>query len=214
MIFQPGADQRFWQILVGSTLALGLLLTASYLALRPEFTRVGYTPEQPVPFSHQLHAGKLGMSCIYCHTNVEQSPHATVPNAQTCMNCHQTIKPTSPLLSKVRESYDKGIPIEWKRVHRLPDYVFFNHAQHVNRGVGCVSCHGQVNEMAVVTHEKPLSMGWCLDCHKHPDTKLRPPLEATNMLWKPPHEGSKDFADKMKQQLNVNPPQSCQGCHR
>src|SRR5580765_5441026 len=186
MIFQPGADRLFRQILVGSVLFIGLLSAAAYCALRPEFTRVGYAPEQPVPFSHELHAGKLGMSCVYCHSNVERSPHATVPNSQTCMNCHQTSKPTSPLLSPVRESFAKGTPVELKRVHRLPDYAYFNHAQHVNRGVGCVSCHGQVNEMPVVTHEKPLSMTWCLSCHKHPEPNLRPLEEVTNMQWKAP----------------------------
>jgi Cytochrome c7 and related cytochrome c len=214
MIFQPRADQLFRQIFVGSVLILGLLGAAAYCALRPEFTRVGYAPEQPVPFSHELHAGRLGMSCIYCHANVERSPHATVPNTQTCMNCHQTIKANSPLLSPVRESFAKGVPLEWKRVHRLPDYAYFNHAQHVNRGVGCVSCHGRVNEMPVVAHEKPLSMGWCLNCHKHPEGNLRPPEVAANMQWKPPQEGREDFARKMQQQLNVKPPQSCQGCHR
>jgi hypothetical protein len=214
MIFQPRADRLFRQILVGSTLVLCFFGAVAYCALRPEFTRVGYAPEQPVPFSHELHVGKLGMSCVYCHSNVERSPHATVPNTQTCMNCHQTIKANSPLLSKVRESYEKGVPVEWERVHRLPDYAYFNHAQHVNRGIGCVSCHGQVNEMPVIVHEKPLSMGWCLSCHRHPDSNLRPPGEATNMLWKPPQEGPQEFAQKMKQQLNVNPPQSCQGCHR
>jgi hypothetical protein len=214
MIFQPRADQRFRQFLVASVLGLGLLGVAAYLALRPEFTRVGYAPEQPVPFSHQLHVGQLGMSCVYCHTNVERSPHATVPNTQTCMNCHQTIKTNSPLLSPVRESFAKGTPVEWKRVHRLPDYVYFNHAQHVNRGVGCVSCHGQVNEMAVVVHEKPLSMSWCLSCHKHPEANLRPPGEAANMHWKSPQPDGEEFAKQMQQKLNVNPPQSCQGCHR
>jgi hypothetical protein len=214
MIFQPHANRLFWQILVGSVLAFGLLAVAAWCALRPEFTRVGYAPEQPVPFSHQLHVGKLGMSCVYCHSNVERSPHATVPDTQTCMNCHQTVKATSPLLSKVRESYEKGIPVEWKRVHRLPDYAFFNHAQHVNRGIGCVSCHGQVNEMPVVAHEKPLSMGWCLSCHRHPEPNLRPPGEAANMQWKPSQEASPEFGQEMKKQLNVSPPQSCQGCHR
>jgi len=214
MIFQSRADQVFWQVLISAALALGLLGTASWAALRPEFTRVGYAPEQPVPFSHELHAGKLGMSCVYCHSNVERSPHAAVPDTQTCMNCHQTIKSNSPLLSLVRESFDKGTPVEWKRVHRLPDYAFFNHAQHVNRGVGCVSCHGQINEMPVVVHEKPLSMGWCLNCHRHPEPNLRPPLEATNMAWKRPLEDPHLFGEKMNQKLNVNPPQSCQGCHR
>jgi hypothetical protein len=214
MIFQRGADQRFWQVLLGGVLGLGLLVSAAYCALRPEFTRVGYAPDQPVPFSHQLHAGDLGMSCVYCHSNVERSPHATVPDTQTCMNCHTTIKATSPLLSQVRESYEKGVPIEWKRIHRLPDYAFFNHAQHVTRGIGCVSCHGQVNEMPVVSHEKPLSMGWCLNCHRHPEANLRPPGETANMLWKAPQEGPQEFGTKIKQQLNINPPQSCQGCHR
>src|SRR4029077_5015380 len=145
--------------------------------------------------------------CVYCHTNVERSPHTTVPDSQTCMNCHQTIKSNSPVLSKVRESHDKRLPVEWKRVHLLPDYAFFNHAQHVDRGVGCVSCHGQVNELPVITHEKPLSMMWCLHCHKHPEPNLRPPAEAANMHWKPQGD-AESFAGGMQEQLHVKPPQS------
>ena len=214
MIFQPHSNRLFWQILASCVLAITFLATASWCALRPEFTRVGYAPEQPVPFSHELHTGSLGMSCIYCHSNVEQSPHATVPDTQVCMNCHRTVKAASPLLSEVRASFDKGFPVEWKRVHRLPDYAFFNHALHVNRGVGCVSCHGQVNEMRVIEHEKPLSMSWCLSCHRHPESHLRPAAEATNLFWKPPATGQKEFGFTLKEQLHVNPPQSCQGCHR
>lgn len=213
MIFTPCADSMLRQALVGGVLAVGLSVGAVYYYSMPRYTRVGYTPAQPVAFSHELHAGKLGMSCIYCHSEVERTSVANVPNTQTCMNCHQTIKANSPALAAVRDSWQNGTPVHWKQVYRLPNYAYFNHSLHVTRGVGCVSCHGQVNEMPVVTHEKPLSMGWCLNCHRHPERNLRPADQVTNMAWKP--EGNpEEVGKKLKDELNVFPPQSCQGCHR
>lgn len=196
---------------MGAALAIGVV----WYYFTPKYTRVGYSPEQPVLFSHELHAGKLGMSCLYCHTNIENSPHANVPSTQTCMSCHTQIKANSPLLSPVRESWSSGDPVAWKRIHKVPDYAYFNHALHINRGVGCVSCHGQVNEMKVVYEAKPLSMGWCLECHLKPENHVRPAEEALNMNWKPPSDKSQaEVGRQLIEQFQIKPGQNCQGCHR
>ena len=179
----------------------------------PEYTDVGYRPEQPVPYSHKLHASDLGMDCRYCHTSVEVSAKANVPPTQTCMNCHTLILTSSEKLLPVRESWNTGIPIEWVRVHKIADYAYFNHSVHVNAGVGCASCHGNVAEMEKVIQTEPLSMGWCLDCHRNPDQHLRPLSEITNMNWTPP-ENQQEIAARIKKEKNIAPPVDCSGCHR
>jgi hypothetical protein len=213
-IFSRSLDGHLRQASVGFVAALALFATGWYYYALPSYTRVGYQPDQPVPFSHELHAGKLGMDCAYCHQSVFESPHASVPAAQTCMNCHNpkmaNVKGNSPVLAPVRASYDTGKPVEWKRVHKLPEYAYFNHAVHTNKGVSCVSCHGQVNEMKVVWHDQPLSMGWCLKCHNDPHEHLRPFDKVTDLTWKPkPGTGA-----EIAQQLAVKAPMSCQSCHR
>ncbi len=214
-IFSPKIDKIFWQVVVSLGLAAVLWIGVSYYYFSPEYVRVGYQPEQPVPFSHKLHAGQLGMDCRYCHTKVEKSPHANVPATQTCMNCHLHIKKNSPLLAKVRESWKTGKSIRWKRVHRLPDYAYFNHAIHVNRGVSCVSCHGKINEMKVVYHAKPLSMGWCLECHRNPEKYIRPRDQVTNLDWQPPEGKTQiEIGTELKAKWKICPPENCQGCHR
>ncbi|MGF1580232.1 MAG: cytochrome c3 family protein [Gemmataceae bacterium] len=213
-IFSPKIDKIFWQVVVSLGLAGALWIGVAYYYFTPEYTRVGYAPEQPVPFSHKLHAGQLGMDCRYCHTNVEKSPHANVPATQTCMNCHLHIKKNSPLLAPVRESWKTGKSIRWKRIHKLPDYAYFNHAVHVNRGVSCVSCHGKINEMKVVYHAKPLSMGWCLDCHRNPEQYIRPVDQVTNLDWEPPEGQTQiEIGTQLKTKWKICPPDNCQGCH-
>jgi hypothetical protein len=176
----------------------------------PEYTDVGYRPVQPVPYSHKLHAGDLGLDCRYCHTTVEIAAVAAIPPVQTCMNCHAIIKTDSEKLQPIRDSYETGQPIEWIRVHNLPDYAYFNHSMHVNAGVGCISCHGNVAQMEVVMQMKPLSMGWCLDCHRDPGPHLRPKSEVTNMDWQPPANG-----DGMAvASAHVQPSTDCVTCHR
>lgn len=208
----------------------GLATGAVWYYATPKWYRVGYAPQQPIAFSHKLHAGQLGMDCLYCHTNVKESPHANIPAAQTCMNCHDpakgNIRGDSPALAPLREAYAAGTPIDWVRVHKLPDFVYFNHAVHVNRGVSCASCHGQINEMPVVRHEQPLSMSWCLDCHRNPQPNLRPAEQVTNLAWNPQRQwdagkdrlfGSQsqaEFARKLVQQSGIHPPTNCTGCHR
>ena len=146
----------------------GVVAMAVPYFFTPKYTRVGYTPTQPVAYDHSWHAGELGLDCRYCHSFVEVSGHANVPTNQTCMNCHGLIKIESPKLAPVREAMESGRPIEWVKVHSAPDYVYFDHSVHVNRGVSCVSCHGRVDQMELVRHEEPHSMGWCLDCHRNP----------------------------------------------
>ncbi len=137
----------------------------------------GHAPEQPIPYSHELHVGKLGMQCQYCHNQVERSKHSNIPTLQTCMNCHMQVKTDSPHIQKMREAFDAGNSIEWKRVHMLPDHVQFNHSAHVTKGVNCQTCHGEIEKMAVVSQHADLSMGWCINCHRQEENKA--PLNCT-----------------------------------
>lgn len=181
-----------------------------YYGGSPRTTDVGYMPKQPVPYSHALHAGKLGIDCRYCHTTVEHEAFAAVPPTQTCMNCHTNILPDSPKLLRVRESYGSGLPVEWVKIHDLPDYAYFNHSAHVRRGVGCVSCHGRVDKMEEVWQDQKLTMGWCLDCHRNPEPNLRPLDKITDMAYVPgPGEGA-----RIREELNLNPSEDCSTCHR
>ncbi len=179
----------------------------------PKYTDVGYRPTQPVPFSHKLHAGDLGMDCRYCHNNIERSGVANVPPTQTCMNCHTLVLPQSPKLLPVRESWATGQPLPWVNVHMLPQYAYFNHAVHLNAGVACISCHGNVAQMEVVTQSEPLSMSWCLDCHRNPDPYLRPVDQITNMNYQTPAD-QVELAQRIKQEKHLDPPEDCSGCHR
>ncbi|MDC3379213.1 cytochrome c family protein [Planctomycetota bacterium] len=184
---------------------------------------VGYAPEQPVPYSHALHAGELGIDCRYCHTSVEQGRFANIPPTQTCMNCHSRIRTTSPKLAPVRESYETGAPIEWIRVHDLADFSYFNHSAHVTRGVSCVECHGRVDTMEVVYQAESLSMSWCLDCHRNPATHLRDPEvdRITDLTWSPPagENGEPalsraEYGQQVIEKYDLNPPTDCSTCHR
>lgn len=195
---------------------LGIALVAGcWYYFTPKYTRVGYMPVQPVPFSHDIHVSQLGLDCRYCHSFVEVAAHSNVPNTQTCMNCHSQVQKENPKLKPVHDSWNTGKPIEWVQIHKTPDYVYFNHSVHVNRGVSCFSCHGPVNHMAVVYHHEPHSMGWCLECHRAPENKLRPPSEVFNLDWTPPAGTTqKEIGLELKNAWKVNPPQNCAGCHR
>ncbi len=219
VIFTHRSDRIIRQVAVGFVAGLALFIVGWYYYALPGYTRVGYQPPQPVPFSHQLHVGRLGMDCTYCHQTVFVSPHASVPTAQVCMNCHNprkaNVKGNSPLLALVRQSYETGGAVPWQRVHKLPEYAYFNHAVHVNKGISCLSCHGPVHEMKAVWHDQPLSMGWCLQCHTQPEKHLRPVEQVTNLTWSPERGKTQlDIGFDIKQQYQVQPPQHCQGCHR
>ncbi len=178
----------------------------------PWNTEVGYQPKQPIPYSHDLHVSKLGIDCRYCHINVEKSPLAGIPSTKICMNCHVTIKNDSINLTNLNYSYENDTPIEWIRVNKLPDYVYFDHSTHVLSGVGCFECHGDISKMNVVKLEKPLSMQWCFDCHKNPYDNLRPLDKITDMKW----EKDSDWKNAVKSVYkNIQPTvESCSGCHR
>ena len=214
-IFPKSANKLPLQIIIFVLILVGIVTAATTYYATPKYTRIGYAPVQPVPFSHALHNGQLGIDCRYCHIGVDQGATSTVPTAQTCMNCHSVIRTDSAALAPVRESYASGDPIKWVKIHQVPDYVYFNHAVHVNRGISCVECHGQINEMDVVTHSKPLSMGFCLDCHRAPASAVRPLDQVTNLNWTPANadEHAKWAADFVKNN-KISPPQSCTGCHR
>ncbi|MFH1278006.1 MAG: cytochrome c3 family protein [Candidatus Eisenbacteria bacterium] len=189
------------------------VVTLVYYGNSAQATRIGYEPEQPVDYSHALHAGDLGIDCRYCHTTVEDNALAALPPTQTCMNCHSAIRTNSPKILPVAESYSTGMPVKWIRVHDLPDFVYFNHSAHVSRGVGCVSCHGRVDKMEKVFQTQPLTMGWCLDCHRSPDARLRPPEFATSMDWAP-EEDPAEFGRRFRETNHIQPPTDCSTCHR
>ncbi len=173
---------------------------------------VGYEPVQPVPYSHKIHAGMLGMDCRYCHTGVDKSAVAGVPPTQVCMNCHSTIKADSLNLVVVQESWKTNQSIPWVRVHKIPDFAYFDHSAHISVGVGCVSCHGHIEQMTEVRLEKPLSMGWCLECHRNPAPHLRPLDKITDMNFKTDLAWEKVAKAKA---ATLHPPvESCSGCHR
>lgn len=181
----------------------------------PRNTDVGYHPEQPIPYSHKLHAGVMGMDCRYCHVGVERSAVASVPPTQVCMNCHKTVKPDSPQLQALRTSWATGNPIPWVRVHKLGDYVYFDHSRHVTRGVACISCHGRVDQMDTVKQVQPLSMGWCLECHRDPAAHIRPTDQITNMEWQPPDgQTHASFGATLVASKQIAPPTDCSRCHR
>lgn len=151
----------------------------------PYTTKVGEARMQPVPFSHEHHVRGLGLDCRHCHTGVEESSFAGFPPTKTCMTCHSKIWTNAEMLAPVRESWRTGMPIVWTKVHTLPDYVFFNHSIHVQKGIGCFSCHGQVDQMPLMWKTNSLQMEWCLECHRNPERYLRPQAEVFNMNWTP-----------------------------
>ena len=174
---------------------------------------VGYKPEQPIKYSHRLHVNELGLDCRYCHFNVERSPVAGVPPTQVCMNCHKLVKTGSPEIQKLAEYHYAGEPVPWVRVHSLPQYAYFDHSAHVNKGVSCVECHGRVDLMEEVRHEKSLTMAWCLDCHRDPAPHLRDKKLITKLSWKP-EEDPEIHGKKYFEKYHVNTRTDCSTCHR
>lgn len=198
--------------LVGALVAGVAVIGLIWYYFSPEYTDVGYQPEQPVPYSHEVHVGKLGLDCQYCHTNVDKASFANIPSTETCMNCHSQVRTESEQLTNVMESWKTGTPIEWVNVHMLPDYAHFNHSRHVNVGVGCESCHGRVDQMEVVSQTQPLSMSWCLDCHRSPEENLRPPSEVTTMGWEPDSNQVQKNLRRIEAE-GIKPPTNCSSCH-
>jgi hypothetical protein len=203
--------------IAGVLVALGILAWGTYVVgWSPYVTQAHVARVQPVPFSHQHHVGQLGIDCRYCHTSVETSAFAGLPPTKTCMNCHQEIWFGSAVLEPVRASFRSGESITWQRIHNLPQFVYFNHSIHVNKGVGCVSCHGRVDEMPFTYQDQSLLMGWCLDCHRQPQPHLRPRKDVFNMAWLPPADQSQR-GQQLLEQYRIRTAQeltSCSTCHR
>lgn len=200
----------------------GAVTAAVTYYFTPKYSRVGYEPVQPVAFPHSVHVEQLGMDCRYCHSFVEVAAHSNIPTTQVCMNCHSQVQKDNPKLKAVMDSWQTGKPIEWVQIHKTPDFAYFNHSVHVNRGVSCVSCHGRVDQMEVVFHHESQSMEWCLDCHREPEKHLRPLDQVTNLAWKAPrNEGESEKEAQLrigtffKEKRGINAPdKNCFGCHR
>lgn len=169
-------------------IVIALGVTLNELQRSPWVTRQGQRADQPVPFSHKHHVEGLGLQCQYCHVSVEESSYAGIPPTRTCMNCHAQIWTDAALLEPVRHSWATGESIVWTKVHDLPDFVYFNHEIHVNKGIGCETCHGRVDQMPIMYQENTLQMEWCLNCHRNPVENLRPTSEIYNMGWKKPSD--------------------------
>ena len=205
---------------IGGFLTVGAVTAGVWYYFTPKYTRVGYQPIQPVSFSHATHNGQLGIDCRYCHSAVEKSWFSNIPSSSTCMNCHNQVLKDDPRLALVRESAASGKPIPWVQIHRTPDFAYFNHSVHVTRGISCVECHGQINQMEEVYHAKPLSMSFCLDCHRNPAARIRPLDKVTDLNWKwsdDPNEAAraqKAHGEMMVKNMNVESLQNCSACHR
>ncbi|MGE5234573.1 MAG: cytochrome c3 family protein [Acidobacteriota bacterium] len=183
----------------------------------PYNTRQDEILNQPVPFSHEHHVRGLGIDCRYCHTSVEKTAVAGIPPVATCYNCHKQIWTNSAMLAPVRDGYKNGKPIEWVRVHDLPDYVYFNHSIHVAKGVGCATCHGRVDKMPLMRQHATLQMEWCITCHRNPERYIRPRDQVFNMKWQPGPEGQEAEGRKLLVEYKIQSPRSltsCSTCHR
>src|SRR5271163_2366051 len=214
----PKWTNRLPVLIIIGVLLMGTAVTAGvWYYFTNKYTNVGYMPLQPVAFSHAIHADQLGVDCRYCHNAVEKSWYSNIPATSVCMNCHNQVLKDDDRLAKVRESYATGQPIPWVQIHKLPDYVYFNHQSHVTAGVSCVTCHGRIDQMIEVHQEKPLNMAWCLDCHRDPAPNVRPFEFVTKLDWQPdPAQGktARQIGEEIVAEKHLTPPTNCSGCHR
>ena len=199
-----------------AVLAVGGFLAYTQIARSSYLTGTFLEKQQPVQFSHKHHAGDDGIDCRYCHQTVETTASAGMPSTQTCMNCHSQIWNDSPYLEPVRASFRDNKPIEWERVHDLPEFTYFNHSIHIAKGVGCSTCHGQIDNMPAVFQENTLQMEWCIACHRAPEQFIRPKSEVFNMQWQ---DGDIDASQraKLKTDYKIRSKEmmtSCSTCHR
>jgi len=219
-IFPKWTNHLPLQLAMGALIVGAAVTAGAWYYMTPAYANVGYQPIQPVAFSHEIHAGQLGVDCRYCHSAVEKSWYSNVPSASTCMNCHSQVLKDDPKLALVRESFQTGKPIPWIQIHKVPDYVYFNHSVHVNRGVSCVKCHGQINHLDEVRQEKPLSMSFCLDCHRDPAANIRPADKITDLDWKWSSDSKENdklqklHGKELVEKMHVESLQNCSACHR
>ena len=200
-------------IVILPLLVAGLIGSVMALAQSSWVTGIGVTRQQPIQFSHARHVASNGIDCRYCHTSVERSAFAGIPPTKTCMNCHSQILPTSEYLGPVRASFQSGVPLQWMRVHDLPDFVYFDHSVHVSKGVGCSTCHGRVDLMPLVRQEASLQMEWCLDCHRNPERYVRPRSEVFRMDYTPPLNQA-ELGRRLVEEYKIMRLTDCSTCHR
>lgn len=216
-IFHPSMNVIAKVSILGSLLFLALAVWTCLEFARSSYgTEMGQVVVQPIPFSHEHHVGVLGIDCRYCHTTVERASFAGMPSTQTCMNCHSQIWVGSAMLEPVRESYRTSQSISWQRVYNLPGFVYFDHSIHVQKGIGCSSCHGQVDQMPLLYQASPLLMEWCLDCHRNPERQIRPREDVFDMKYQTPDD-QETLGRKLVKQYGVRDPKvltSCSTCHR
>ncbi len=215
-LFRPAADTIARVLLVSILVVPFVAIGGAYAVMRsPYVTGQSITLDQPIPFSHAHHVGDIGLDCRYCHTSVEKAAFAGIPPTTTCMTCHSQLFTNASMLAPVRQSLAEHKPIRWTRVHRLPDYVYFDHSVHIANGVGCTTCHGAVQTMPLMRQAAPLTMSWCIDCHRDPTPYLRPHDKVFDVQWTPP----KDQADQGKRLLveyhiKTEHLTDCSRCHR
>ncbi len=215
-IFSPAGDTKTRSMLLAAVIAPFLFVALAYALVRSSYvTGQDKVVTQPVPFSHAHHAGQLGIDCRYCHTGVEKAAFVGLPPTETCMTCHSQIWTNASMLAPVRESFVSDKPVSWRRVHVLPDYVYFDHSIHIAKGVGCTTCHGAVDRMPLMLQHAPLTMGWCLDCHRNPSGNLRPQAEVFALNWAPPPDQVKRGHELLAQYgIATDHLTDCSVCHR
>lgn len=213
--FPPNANAFAKWLVVGGGVFVVLLMVVLAFYARTTVNAVGVPVAQPVDFRHDLHAGQLGLDCRYCHTSVETSSVAGIPPTETCMTCHSQVRVNTPALEAVQASWDQERPIEWNRVHDLADFAYFDHSAHLASGVGCSTCHGRVDQMAGIWKEEPMTMGWCLECHRAPEKFVRPRSEVFDMAYTPPADQA-ELGRELVAAYHINEEKlpQCSTCHR
>ncbi len=214
-IFDRSANSLARVSLAAIVFAGGGLLWAAYEINAGSFiTDIGVAKDQPVPFSHKHHVGDDGLDCRYCHTSVETSPFAGLPSTDTCMTCHSQIWTNAEILEPVRASYRTGQSLEWTRIYDLPDFVYFNHSIHVNKGIGCSTCHGRVDQMPLTYKVHSLYMQWCVECHRNPERQVRPRSEVFNIAYETPAPNQDEIGPRLVKEYKIQSLTDCVTCHR
>jgi hypothetical protein len=214
-LFSPTVDLAAKLVILGVVVALVGGTYSFYLLNRsPYWTNVGVALDQPVPFSHEHHVGDLGIDCRFCHTSVATSSYAGMPDTQTCMTCHSQVWKNAPMLAPVRQSYAENKPLRWNRVNETPGFVYFDHSIHINKGVGCSSCHGRIDEMPITWKFTDMEMQWCLSCHRHPEGALRQLNQVEQMDWTPPKNPRVGEALAKERDIPKDHLTDCSACHR
>lgn len=216
LAFSPRSNLIVRGVFVGVPLLVAAVVGIGYAYVYSAYgTDVGVAVPQAIPFSHAHHVGADGLDCRYCHASVEYAAFAGMPSTQTCMHCHWQLWTEASVLEPLRESWRTGRPIQWRRVHDLPEFVYFDHSIHISKGVGCATCHGRVDQMPLMRKNETLFMQWCLDCHRHPERHLRPREEVFNMQWQPPAD-QEEQGRRLMDEYNVRTEgiTDCTTCHR